>query len=222
MRDEFDLGFGRGDTFRVIGMVMSGAEGSFWKWRMPMHTTDASLLRKLRSRADVTAWSQFVRLYAPLLHRWVATLGIDEPDRSDVVQDVFVVLLGKLSTFQYDQRQSFRGWLRTITLNKCRDLLRSQRRLTEPLLLERIELASGDDSNFLTQAEYRQSLASRALALMREQFSDTTWRACWQHVAEGQSAKEIAAELGITENAVYLARARVLKRLRADLQGLWE
>jgi RNA polymerase sigma-70 factor (ECF subfamily) len=187
-----------------------------------MHTTNVSLLRKLRSRADATAWSQFVRLYAPLVHRWVATLGIDEPDRSDVVQDVFVVLLGKMSTFQYDQQQSFRGWLRTITLNKCRDLLRTRRRLTEPLLLERVERASSDDSDFLTQAEYRQSLAGRALSLMRQHFSDTTWRACWLHVAEGRPAKEIAAELGITENAVYLARARVLKRLRAELEGLWE
>lgn len=187
-----------------------------------MHTTDVSLLRKLRSRADAAAWTQFVRLYAPLVHRWVAMLGIQEPDRSDVVQEVFIVLLGKMSTFQYDQQQSFRGWLRTIALNKCRDLMRSRRRVTQPLLLESIERASSDDSDFLTQAEYRQSLARRALTLMRQHFSDTTWRACWLHVAEGRSAKEISAELGVSENSVYLSRARVLKRLRAELDGLWE
>ena len=187
-----------------------------------MHTTNVSLLLKLRSRSDATAWSQFVQLYAPLVHRWIGSLGIDEPDRSDVVQEVFIVLLGKMPTFQYDHQQSFRGWMRTITLNKCRDLLRSRRRATEPLLMERIESASQDDSDFLTQSEYRQTLAARALVLMRQHFSDTTWRACWLSVAEELSAKEIAAKLGISENAVYLSRARVLKRLRAELEGLWE
>lgn len=163
-----------------------------------------------------------MQLYAPLLHRWIAKLGLAEPDRSEVVQEVFIVLLGKMPTFQYDHQQSFRGWMRTITLNKCRDLLRTHRRLTEPLLMERIECASREDSDFLTQSEYSQSLAARALTLMKQHFSDTTWRACWLSVAEELPAKEIAANLGITENAVYLARARVLKRLRVELEGLWE
>lgn len=187
-----------------------------------MHTTNVSLLLKLRSRADAAAWRQFVQLYAPLVHGWIAALGIEEPDRSDVVQEVLIVLLGKMSTFQYDQQQSFRGWMRTITLNKCRDLLRARRRATEPLLMDRLESASQDDSDFLSESEYRQSLAARALTLMRQHFSETTWQACWLSVAEELSAKEIAARLGISENAVYLSRARVLKRLRAELEGLWE
>ncbi len=187
-----------------------------------MHTTPVSLLLKLRSRSDASAWSQFVHLYAPLVHGWIAKLGIEEPDRSDIVQEVFVVLLGKMSNFQYDRQQSFRGWMRTITLNKCRDLLRARRRVSEPLLMERIESASQDDSAFLSQSEYRQSLATRALALMKQHFSDTTWQACWLSVAEGLPAKEIATKLGISENAVYLSRARVLKRLRVELEGLWE
>lgn len=187
-----------------------------------MQTTNPSLLRKLRSRADASAWSHFVNLYAPLMQQWIAALGIDEPDRSDVVQEVFVVLLRKMPTFQYDSQQSFRGWLRTIALNKCRDLLRGRHRATEPLLLERIEQAASDDSDFLSQTEYRQALARRALALMREHFSETTWRACWLQVVDGRPARDIAAELGISENAVYLARARVLKRLRIELEGLWE
>jgi len=185
-------------------------------------TTNLSLLLKLRSKTEAAAWSQFVKLYAPLVHRWVGAIGIQEPDRSDVAQDVFMVLLGKMSTFQYDPQKSFRGWLRTITLNKCRDLLRVRRSKTEAVVLERIERATQDDSEIMTETEYRNHLSNSALKLMREHFSETTWRACWAHVAEGRPAKEIATELGITENAVYLARARVLKRLRAELDGLWE
>ena len=187
-----------------------------------MLTTNTSLLRKLYSRADAEAWSRFVKLYAPLVHHWVGAIGIDEPDKSDVSQEVFMTLLGKMSSFQYDENRSFRGWLRTITLNKCRDLLRSKRRLSEPLLMERIEQASRDESDCFTQREYRNYLAARALNLMKEHFSEATWRACWSHVVEGKSAKIIAMELNISENAVYLARARVLRRLRNELDGLWE
>ena len=185
-------------------------------------TTHLSLLIKLRSKSETAAWSQFVKLYAPLVHRWVGAIGIQEPDRSDVAQDVFMVLLGKISTFQYDPQKSFRGWLRTITLNKCRDLLRVRRNHSSRLVLEKIERAAQEDSDWLTETEYRNHLANSALKLMREHFSESTWRACWAHVAEGRPARDIAIELGITENAVYLARARVLKRLRSELEGLWE
>jgi RNA polymerase sigma-70 factor (ECF subfamily) len=55
---------------------------------------------------------------------------------------------------------------------------------------------------------------------MQSDFQPATWRACWEHVAEGRPAAEVAAELGMTEGAVYVARCRVLRRLRSELEGL--
>ena len=115
---------------------------------MPV-TTRVSLLHQLRSKQDSVAWSKFVELYTPLVYRWVADLGIRDPERNDVVQEVFMVLLGKISTFNYDGTRSFRGWLRTVTLNKARDFLRKQNRLSEPTFVARLELAEvavGTDS----------------------------------------------------------------------------
>jgi RNA polymerase sigma-70 factor (ECF subfamily) len=57
---------------------------------------------------------------------------------------------------------------------------------------------------------------------MQADFQPTTWKACWEHVVAGRPAAEVAAELGITVNAVHLARARVLRRLRQELEGLIE
>src|SRR5665811_132490 len=37
------------------------------------------------------------------------------------VQDVFTVLVRKLPAFRYDPHKTFRGWLRTVALNKWRD-----------------------------------------------------------------------------------------------------
>jgi len=176
----------------------------------------------MRSKQDSVAWSRFVELYTPLVYRWVSDLGIQDPCRNDVVQDVFIVLLGRISTFRYDANQSFRGWLRTVTINKCRDYLRKRKRLSEPRFFAQIELAEENDTDLLTEREYRDHLARAALNLMQKHFSEATWLACWKQVAEGQPAREVADELGMTVNAVYLARGRVLQRLRQDLSGLWE
>src|SRR5581483_587247 len=70
--------------------------------------------------------------------------------------------------------------------------------------------------------EYRQKLVARALELMRAEFQPTTWRACWEHVVSNRPAAEVAAELGMTVGAVYVAKGRVLRRLREELAGLWE
>jgi RNA polymerase sigma-70 factor (ECF subfamily) len=55
---------------------------------------------------------------------------------------------------------------------------------------------------------------------MEGEFQPTTWKAFWQAVPLGRPAAEVAAELGISENAVYLAKGRVLRRLRQELNGL--
>ncbi len=55
---------------------------------------------------------------------------------------------------------------------------------------------------------------------MRGEFRQATWKACWEHAVAGKSAAEVAAALGMSENAVYVASSRVLSRLRQELDGL--
>ena len=186
-----------------------------------MHTTPPTLLERLRRPADQAAWSRFVRLYTPLLLRWAYRLGLPGPDAADLVQEVFLVLVRQLPKFSYDPSRSFRAWLRTVTLNKWRDLggRRGARSLDadDPALLG---LAVADPAELFDEAEYRAALSGRALQLIRQEFQPTTWQACWETVVMDRPAAEVAAELGITVNAVYLAKSRVLSRLRQDLDGL--
>jgi RNA polymerase sigma-70 factor (ECF subfamily) len=83
-----------------------------------MNTTPVSLLQRLRAPAPTAAWDRFVELYTPVLFAWARRLGLQSQDAADLIQEVFAVLVQKLPTFEYDQHKSFRGWLRTITLNK--------------------------------------------------------------------------------------------------------
>src|SRR5262245_39860638 len=94
-----------------------------------MSTTSVSLLEQLRQPQQQAAWGRFVDLYTPLLFYWSRKAGPQEQDAADVVQEVFVVLLQKLPEFTYNRHKSFRGWLRTVLLNKWRDRQRRQRAL---------------------------------------------------------------------------------------------
>jgi RNA polymerase sigma-70 factor (ECF subfamily) len=186
-----------------------------------MFTTPPSLLERMRDDPTRQAWQHFVDLYTPLLFAWARRLGLSEHDAADLIQDIFTILVEKLPGFRYDPARSFRAWLKTILLNRWRNYCR-QRSLaraagTPPDLAD---VAAPDDVPFFEEQEYRNALVSRALALMQAEFQTTTWRACWEFVVQGRPAADVAAELGITPNAVYLAKGRVLRRLREQLDGL--
>jgi RNA polymerase sigma-70 factor (ECF subfamily) len=186
-----------------------------------MYTTSVSLLERLRQPDEPTAWTWFVKLYTPLLFYWARRLGLQEQDASDLVQEMFVTLVQKLPEFQYEQAKGFRNWLRTVFLNKWRD---GGRRRALPRAANPEEalaaLTAPEDNDAFGEAEYRRHLVGRALHLMQTEFPPKTWKACWEHVVVGRSAGEVAAELGITVGSVYVAKSRVLCRLRHDLAGL--
>jgi len=187
-----------------------------------MHTTSPTLLERLRGARDETAWGRLVDLYTPLLFTWARRRGEAEEDAADLIQEVFVTLVQTLPTFQPARTGSFRKWLRTILLNKLRDRKRRAARL-EKALAERLpEEELPDDAERFWEEDFQQELARRALQIMQADFAPSTWKACWETVVRGRSLDEVAHELGITRNAAYIARCRVLRRLRQELNGLVE
>src|SRR6185312_13774192 len=82
------------------------------------------------------------------------------------------------------------------------------------------QVAGPEDPEAAWEAEYRQHLVGRALSIMRADFRETTWKACWETVVSGRPAAEVAAEFGLTVGVVYAAKVRVMNRLREELQGL--
>lgn len=189
-----------------------------------MQSTSISLIQRLGQQPAETDWERFHALYKPLLMYWgQQRLGLSQHEAEDLVQEVLVHLMEKLQEFEYQPDKTFRGWLRVICLNRGRDYLRKKGRQPEALESgEMRRLHVDDDVEFVTEQEYCQAISKQALNLMKEEFQETTWKACWLHTVDGLSANEIAQQLDISGNAVYLAKARVLKRLREELDGLWE
>ncbi len=189
--------------------------------RENMVTTSLSLLQRVRSGTETQSWNRFVRLYTPVIYGWVRSRGVPPEDAADTVQEVFRALVRSLPTFEYDKPGGFGRWLRTVTTNKCRDYFRRQAARRSVTNAD-VTLPDADNVEEFAEAEYRQQLARHALEIMRGEFEFTTWKACWLHVVSGKPAREIATELGISTNAVYVSKSRVLRRLREELDGLWE
>src|SRR5262245_61893100 len=170
-----------------------------------MNTTPVSLLQRLRQPGEEQAWQRFTELYTPLLYYWTRRLGLQPQDAADLVQEVFVLLVRKLPEFTYDPQKSFRSWLRTVTLNKWRDMCR--RRTEKPLADDHGALAglvNPDNTVLLEEAEYQERLVKRALEIMQAEFEPTTWRACWEYMVADRPAAEVAEELHLSVGAVYV------------------
>jgi RNA polymerase sigma-70 factor (ECF subfamily) len=185
-----------------------------------LHTTPASLLDRLRLPGQEQAWERFVELYAPLLYAWARRAGLQEADAADLVQEVLALLFRKLPEFHYDGRRSFRGWLRTVTLNKWREGLRRRTPLAAAGSGALAEVPAADDPGDLEEAEYRRHLVRQGLEALRDEFPATTWKAFREYVMAGRPAEQVAAELGVRVGTVYAAKSRVLTRLRRELDGL--
>jgi RNA polymerase sigma-70 factor (ECF subfamily) len=184
-----------------------------------MQTTSLSLLERLRRPSEAEAWSRFVRLYTPLLYSWAYRFGLTEADAADLVQEVLTLLVQKLPDFAYDPQQRFRGWLWTVTLNQLRA---ARRRKSLPVEgAERLDdLPAEDAIARFDDAEYARYLIGRALQLLRTDLQPQTWQAFWECTTEGRPAAEVARRLGLSVEAVYAAKSRVLRRLRQELDGL--
>jgi RNA polymerase sigma-70 factor, ECF subfamily len=142
---------------------------------------------------------------------------MEPTETADLIQDVFILLHQKLPEFSYDMKRRFRGWLWTVFRNKYRERLRQPPPHTTGMYVP----IEGEDpiSDLITRDE-QAWLIRRALEVMKADFEEKTWRACWEFIIGGRPAEDIAAELGMTRNAVFLAKYRVLRRLREEFAGL--
>lgn len=184
-----------------------------------MLDTPATLLHRLCDQPAPADWERFVRLFTPLLRRWAVRFGVSDSSVEDLLQELFVVLIRKLPEFQYDPALSFRAWLWTVFRHSVLAWQKRQPR-TGPAFEDVEEFASPDSIAEATEAEYRRYLLSRILQIVQTDFPLATWQIFQQVVIAGRPGVEVAREFGVTVNAVYLARGRVLARLREEMSGL--
>jgi len=189
--------------------------------------TRPSLLIRLRDPRDERAWSEFVAIYTPLIHRLARQSGLQGADADDLAQEVFRAVAGAIDRWDPDPaRGSFRGWLFRIARNLVINGLDARRRQpmaagdTEVRRLIEQQPAPGPDATALFEEEYRRGLFRWAVDRVRGEFRESTWQAFWQTAVEGRKPQEVAAALGLTAGAVYVYRNRVVARLRKAIEDV--
>ena len=188
-----------------------------------MPETSRSLLDRLTSQPDDAAWSRLVELYTPLIRYWLGTQGLASTDADDLTQEILMVVVRELPDFRHSGRRgAFRKWLRLISVHRLRDYWRARR--SRPLqaheaVLDGLEDRSSRESQMWDQ-EHDRFVAKRLIELIEPEFSPLTWTAFRRQFVDGQKAAAIAAELGVSTNAVLVAKSRVLRRLRQEAAGL--
>lgn len=190
-------------------------------------TTSSSLLDRVKAN-DQEAWQRLVDLYGPLVYFWCRRASLAAEDSADIVQETFRAVSGGMADFCKEQQgDTFRGWLRTIALNKMRDHLRST--------VNRPEATGGSQAHqqilqvadSISQADISyngpfQGVLRRLLEQIQYEFQETTWQAFWRTTVEDQYPADVALDLNVSVDSVYQAKSRVLRRLRRELNELGE
>ncbi|MFN9366981.1 MAG: RNA polymerase sigma factor [Planctomycetota bacterium] len=177
--------------------------------------TRASLLLRLQQPDDERAWQEFVEISQPLIERLVTRYGLQPADAQDISQEVLTRVAKAIPEWEHDPaRGTFRGWLTRVTRNLTIEQLRTRARrpLTNPESGQLEQFQRGADSIF--QLEQQRELFGWAARKARDQFVPTTWQAFWLTAVEQRSPSEVAEQLGLSTGAVYIARSRVMARLR--------
>jgi RNA polymerase sigma factor (sigma-70 family) len=192
-----------------------------------MPGTRPSLLVRLRNAQDERAWAEFTAIYCPLIYKFARRKGFQDADAADLVQEVLLAVASAIDRWDPDPaRGPFRNWLFRIARNMMIDFLASQHRHPPGIggtdfakLLEARPPASLEDSAQFELA-YKQQCFRWAADRIRHEFQETTWRAFWETWVVGKKPKDVAVELGMSVGAVYMARSRVVARLRQVIEGV--
>lgn len=190
-------------------------------------TVGSSLLERLKVKSP-EAWRRLVYLFGPLVYQRCRRNGLQPADASDVFQEVFRAVAEDIGKFRRDGAgDTFRGWLWAITRNKLADFRQRQRKQPQATggsdALEKLaQLPTGELARLAdpSEPETPGDLYQRALKLIRDEFQEPTWKAFWHVAVDGRVPADVADELGMSVNAVYIAKTRVLRRLREELGDL--
>jgi RNA polymerase sigma-70 factor (ECF subfamily) len=189
-------------------------------------TTRLSLLLRLRDGRDAEAWRQFVRLYAPLVYRYGRRHGLQDADAGDLTQEVLRAVSGGIARFEHPNRPgAFRGWLFTLARRKRCDLWARQARPGQGSgdsgVRELLDAQPAREEEAAWDRDYRETVLAWAAERVRPTVREATWLAFWRTAVEGKEGKAVAEELGLSVAAVYLAKGRVMARLKEEVE-LWE
>lgn len=180
--------------------------------------TSPSLVLRLRDHADAAAWAEFLEVYSPLLYDFCRSRGLQASDAADVTQEVLLRVAAAIRSFEYDRAKGlFRDWLARIVLNEIRRFMKKRTASTTVQGLLDQNVVQFESS---WNEQFHQHVFAKALERCRPHFAEETWKMFVRSWVDKVDSEKVAIELNISVEQVYVARSRVLKRLRNEVAQL--
>ena len=187
--------------------------------------TQPTLLLKIRNSDDDAAWERFVKIYTPLVFGYCVKRGLQAADASDVAQETMRTVAQAINRFEYDKKKgTFRGWLLMVTRNKLlKHFTKIQR---QPIGTGRTSIQAtleatpdANETDHWNHA-YQQRLFQWASEEVKSEFSKKTWTAFWLMAVENKNSQTVANELDMSLGALYIAKSRVIARIRKQIESI--
>jgi RNA polymerase sigma-70 factor (ECF subfamily) len=187
-------------------------------------TTGSVLFALLDRPSDQQAWESFVERYGPKILAWCRGYHLQQADAEDITQQVLTKFIQKAQTFQYDPAGSFRAWLKTLTRHAVADLFGELARLRGDGNTDAIanaEQAAAEQSLVDSLDDvFERELLERAMELVQLRVEPKTWRAFELTTFEQRPGAEVATELNLRVSAVYMAKSRVQRMLKEQIEKM--
>jgi RNA polymerase sigma-70 factor (ECF subfamily) len=197
--------------------------------------TSTTLLQDVAGGQNEAACARFVARYGPMVIAIAAACGLSPEDREDVRQEVMLAAIQTLRKERYDRAQGqFKAWLKGIIYHKIEHARREERarrhRNMGVAARRELGIAPGDlrdvpdphpspaeqyEAEFET--EWQKVAMEEALDEIRHEVDPLTFQAFDLYARKDRPVAEVAKLLGLSRNAVYIAKTRVLARLREKL-----
>lgn len=184
--------------------------------------THTSLLDALHDRGDNRAWTRFVRRYEPMLLAFALRIGHSDHEAHELVADTVATCVERYPQGAFDREKGrLRDWLRGVLMNLVRR--RRQRRATDAAHAEPLGRAAAAEQEMrrLDEAfdlEWRLEQLNQALERLRREADVDTYQAFELVQRRGWSVREVGSMLGMTANCIYVAKHRMINRLRELMQ----
>jgi len=181
--------------------------------------TRTSLLLRVRSPANQEAWTEFVEIYAPVIHRLAVRRGLQPADADDLVQQVMISISRAIEKRPHDrERAKFRTWLNRVAENAILNALTRGKPDVGSGRTDFIELltqhSAPPEDSALLRRECQEQVFRWAADRIRLEFNEETWEAFWATAVDGQACEQVAVRLEKNVGSIYAARSRVMRRLK--------
>jgi RNA polymerase sigma-70 factor (ECF subfamily) len=185
--------------------------------------TRYSLIGRLHDPQNLDAWNEFASIYQPLIFRICRQKGLQYADATDVTQEVMSKVAQAINTFDSNHPgATFRGWLYRVTRNLVIDFFRKRENRdvagAKTGFLERVEQEPDEEASREFRLEFQRQVFAVVVNVVRDEVQPHTWQAFWRTEVQGEPVGLVAEALDMNPGAIYVARSRVIARLRKAVE----